>query len=69
MQIPNILSSCQISILIPILEYNIINYLNILLNNFKKNINLKILKNSKKEIKLVDIISNNNKNSRFADID
>lgn len=46
-----------------------INHLNLLLDKFKKDISLKTSNNNKKKIKLANIISNNNKNSKFADID
>lgn len=46
-----------------------INHLNLLLDKFKEDINLKISNNSKKKIKLANIIDNNNKNRKFADID
>lgn len=44
------------------------NYLNLPLYNFKKDISLKTLNNNNKKIRLVHIISNDNKNSRSVNI-
>lgn len=63
------LPSFQSFILASILEYNTTNYLDLPSDNIKKNISLRILNNDKKKIRLADITSNNNKNSKHVDID
>lgn len=63
-----ILPSYQPSILAPILKYNTIDYPNLLLDNFEKDISPKKLNNGKEEIKSADIMGNDNENSRSADI-
>lgn len=68
-KIPIILQSCQFLKLVLILNYNIIKNLNLLSDNNKKNLSLKILNNCKKKIRPVDITDNNNKNIRPLNID
>lgn len=71
------INACKISItllyyhlsnLIQILEYNLINYVEFLSDNNKKNICLKILKNGKKKIKPANI-NNNEEDIKQVDID
>lgn len=50
----------QLLNLILILKYYIINHLDFLFNNYKKNISLKVSNNSKKSIGLADIDNNKN---------
>lgn len=53
-----------------ILNYNIINFFNLSLDNNKKDISPRGLSNGKKRIKLMDnIIDNNKKNIKPEDID
>lgn len=61
--------SYQIFTLASILKYNITNYLHLPSNNFEEDITLKVSNNGKEEIKPVDTMGNNNKNSKLVDID
>lgn len=62
------MSSCQLSTLALILEYNTINHSELLSDNFDKDISLGVSNNNKEEIKTIHIKDNDYKNSRPVDI-
>lgn len=67
-KIPIILPSCPSSILVLILEYNTINHLDLLSNNFEENISPRSPNNSKRRIRPADI-DNDKKKIKLADMD
>lgn len=67
-KIPITLPSCQPFILALILEYNTINHLNLLSDNFEEDISPRLSINNEEEIRLMDTTSNDDENSRPTDI-
>lgn len=59
----------QLSTLALILKYNIINYSDLPSDNFGEDINPGASNNDEKEIRLVNTMENDNKNSKHMDID
>ncbi len=68
-KIPVTLPSCQLSTPASILEYNTTNHLDLLSDYFEEDISPGALNNNKEEIRSVDTTSNDDENSRPADID
>ncbi len=63
------LPSCQTFILAPILKYKMTNHPDLLSDYFEEDISPEASNNHEEEIRLADIIGNDDKNSRPMDID